>query len=198
MNYQEVSDEELMLAYQGSDLKAFEILVTRHQKGIYNFIYRYLGESESSEEAFQEVFERVIRSAASFTPQARFSTWLYTIARNFCIDTLRKGKLRKTVSLDEPIGNDGEGIVREDRLFDENARPDRDVNTLNLTQKLVEALNNINPDQREVFLLREKQGLSFEEIAKIVGVSINTAKSRMRYALTALRDEFKKMGLTDP
>lgn len=197
MNYQEVSDEELMLAYQGSDLKAFEILVTRHQKGIYNFIYRYLGESESSEEAFQEVFERVIRSAASFTPQARFSTWLYTIARNFCIDTLRKGKLRKTVSLEDPIGNDGEGIVREDRLFDENARPDRDVNTLNLTQKLVEALNNINPDQREVFLLREKQGLSFEEIAKIVGVSINTAKSRMRYALTALRDEFKKMGLTD-
>ncbi len=189
-----------MLAYQKGSSAAFETLFSRYQREIYNFIYRFLGNAQSAEEAFQEVFERIMRSAPSYTPQARFSTWLYTIARNYCIDTFRKKKLRKTVSLDESYGNaeEGSGLSLGEKIQDVAPSPDQEVGGMELSEKLSTALKRINPDQREVFLLREKQGLPFDEISKIIGVSINTVKSRMRYALTALQEEFKKLGITDP
>ena len=196
MNYPELPDEELMAAYQKGDLRAFEVLLARHHKGIYNFLYRFLGQSENVDEAFQEVFERVIRSTNAYVPTARFTTWLYTIARNYCIDLARKGRFRKTFSLDDSPGED-DSFSLGDRVSDKRPGPDQMASASNLEEKLTEALSQINPDQREVFLLREKQGLPFEEIAAVVGVSVNTVKSRMRYALTALQDQFKKLGITD-
>lgn len=185
-----------MASYQKGDLHAFEVLLTRHQKGIYNFLYRFLGHNQNTEEAFQEVFERVIRGASSYAPTARFSTWLYTIARNYCIDLSRKGRFRKTVSLDDAPSEE-KALPLSERVVSAEPNPDEIVSASNLEQKLEEALARINPDQREVFLLRERQGLPFEEIAQIVEVSVNTVKSRMRYALSALQNEFKKLGITD-
>ena len=184
-----------MQAYKNGDTDAFNAILGRHQSGIYNFLHRNLGQSENVEEAFQEVFIRVIRSADSYTPQAKFSTWIYTIARNYCIDLSRKGKFRKTTSLDEsPAGNE-ESFSMEERLPDPNAGPDVHASASNLAAKLEQILGKINPDQKEVFLLREKSGLPFEEIAQVVGASVNTVKSRMRYALLALKEEFKKLGI---
>lgn len=197
-DFKMISDEELMLFYQKGNSSAFEELFSRYQKEIYNFICRFLGDVEGASEAFQEVFERVIRSGASYSPKAKFSTWVYTIARNYCIDLFRKKKLRRVVSLDEPGYLDDDGLTLGDRLSDKGPLPDEEISAMDLGQKLVFALNHINPDQREVFLLRERQGLQFEEISKIIGVSLNTVKSRMRYALKALQGEFKKMGITDP
>lgn len=197
-DFQGSSDEELMLSYQKGDLAAFEELFSRYQKEIYNFICRFLGDIEGAREAFQEVFERVIRSAVSYSPQAKFSTWVYTIARNYCIDLFRKKKLRRVVSLDEPGYLDDDGLSLGERFPDKSPLPDEEVLAMDLGEKLIYALNQINPDQREVFLLRERQELQFEEISKIIGVSLNTVKSRMRYALKALQGEFKKIGITDP
>lgn len=196
MNTPEAPDEELMAAYQKGDLHAFESLLNRHAKGVYNFIYRFLKQSENVEEAFQEVFERVIRSATAYVPTARFTTWLYTIARNYCIDLTRKGRFRRTFSLDDSFGEE-ENPSLGDRVSDSKPGPGEMASASNLEEKLAWALSQINPDQREVFLLREKQELPFEEIAAIVGVSVNTVKSRMRYALSALQNEFKKLGITD-
>lgn len=195
-----LSDEELMLAYQKGDKKAFDELVNRHHQGIYNFLYRLLGKNEqSAQEAFQEVFVRVVKAAENYIPTAKFTTWLYTIGRNYCIDQSRKGKFRKTISLAEnqQDGNDNDKMNLEDVIADEKAKPEVEVSALNLAQKLEVALDTINPDQKEVFLLREGQGLSFDEIAQIVGTSVNTVKSRMRYAVLALQAEFKKLGITD-
>lgn len=197
MHYQESSDEELMLAYQKGDSNAFEVLIGRHQRGVYNFLYRFLGQSESTEEAFQEVFERVIRSAQNYVPTARFSTWVYTIARNYCIDLSRKGKFRQVLSLDDRR-EDQDELTLADRISDSKAGPDLEASASNLASKLSQALDSINPDQREVFLMRENLGLPFEQISEIVNVSVNTVKSRMRYALSALQTEFKKLGITDP
>ena len=194
MNYPDASDEELMAAYQKGDLEAFGVLLARHQKGIYNFLYRFLRQNENVEEAFQEVFERVVRSASAYVPTARFTTWLYTITRNYCIDLSRKGRFRRTISLDDSSG-DEESFSLGDKVSDEGPGPDQMASASNLEDKLASALGQINPDQREVFLLREKQGLPFEEIAAVVGVSVNTVKSRMRYALSALQNEFKKLGI---
>lgn len=196
MDYHNTNDEDLMLAYKEGDHRAFDVLFSRQQKSVYNFLYRFLGQNENVEEAFQEVFIRVVKSAEAYSPSAKFSTWLYTIARNYCIDQSRKGRLRRTTSLNEGIGNT-DGLTLEERLPDEKASPHLEVSARNLEQKLKMALEAINPDQREVFLMREKVGLPFDEIAKIVGTSVNTVKSRMRYALLALQQEFKKIGIED-
>ncbi len=189
------TDEDLMLAYKAGESGAFELLLKKHKTGIYNFLYRLMGQEENVEEAFQEVFIRVIRSADNYSPQAKFSTWVYTIARNYCIDQSRKNRLRKTTSLDDE--GTGEGASLKDRIADSRADTAGIVGAQNLESHLQQALDAINPDQREVFLLRERSGLSFEEIAQVVGSSVNTVKSRMRYALSSLQEIFKKLGITD-
>lgn len=195
-NYETAPDEELMASYQKGDLRAFEVLLGRHQKGIYNFLYRSLREKENASEAFQEVFERVIRSASAYLPTARFTTWLYTIARNYCIDLSRKARFRRTWSLDDSQAQE-DGFALRERLADAKPGPVETASAVNLEEKLAGLLDQINPDQREVFLLREMEGLPFEEISAIVGASVNTVKSRMRYALSALQNGFKKLGITD-
>lgn len=198
LQYANLSDEELMAVFQKGDANSFEVLLARHKKGVYNFIYHFIHGVTNTEEAFQEVFERVIRSAHAYTPQAKFSTWLYTIARNYCIDFHRKQKIRKGGHLEDwGRDDDGGGGGWEEIVTDDKPRIDQEVGAMDLAQKLEAALSVINADQKEVFLLREKQGLQFEEIAEIMGVSVNTVKSRMRYALKALQEEFKKWGITE-
>ncbi len=189
------TDETLMLAYQKGDVRAFEVLFSRYQREIYGYLYRNLAADQNKDEAFQEVFYRVIRSAPTYTVTAGFATWLYTIARNYCIDLSRKRKLPMQNRLDtKESGAESDGI---ETIPDLKTNPHKEMGLKSLNEKLERALTLINPDQKEVFLLREKQGLSFEDIAQIVGVSQNTVKSRMRYAALALRDELKKMGVLD-
>ena len=188
-----------MLRFKQGDTCAFEILFSRHKVGVYNFLYRFLNQTQSADEAIQEVFLKVVRASHSYVPTAKFTTWLYTMARNYCIDQSRKQKFRKTTSLSEKENShENEGLSLEERIPDAEANTALNASAMNLSQKLEKVLNDINPDQREVFLLREKQGFSFEEIAEIVGSSVNTVKSRMRYALISLRDELKKMNILNP
>jgi len=193
MIYHSTSDEELMAAYQNGDVTAFDVLLGRHKNGVYNFLYRNTGQEENAEEAFQEIFARVIKSAASYKPSAKFSTWLYTIARNYCIDHSRKEKWRQTTSLSEKVG-DGDDLKLEDQIADETQNPEKDRNQKNLGELVEEMLSRMNPDQKEVFLMREQSNIAFDEIARIVGATTSTVKSRMRYALAFLRDELKKLG----
>lgn len=197
MDYSAAKDEELFLAYQKDDQHAFDVLLSRHKSGIYNFLYRTLGNRDLTDEAFQEVFFRVIKARHSYEPQAKFTTWVYTIARNLCIDLSRKKTPKWFLTVkDENSPDEGEndnGVV----ISDTRASAEEEISANDLKRKLQAALDKMNPDQREVFLLRENQGLSFEEIATVAGTSVNTVKSRMRYALEALREQLKKMGITD-
>lgn len=192
MIYHATSDEELMAAYQQGDVTAFDVLLGRHKNGVYNFLYRNMGQEENAEEGFQEIFSRVIKSAASYKPSAKFSTWLYTIARNYCIDHSRKEKWRQTTSLSEKVG-DAEDLKLEDQIADETQNPEKDRNQKNLGEVVEQLLSKMNPDQKEVFLMREQSNIAFDDIAKIVGATTSTVKSRMRYALAFLRDELKKL-----
>src|SRR5678809_1658540 len=100
------ADEVLMVAYQRGEVRAFEVLLTRHRKPVYNFILRFVGSRETAEDLLQETFLRVIKGAEAYQRQAKFTTWLYTIARNLCVDQSRRGKHRKAASLDAPIGDE--------------------------------------------------------------------------------------------
>lgn len=186
MNRNEMSDESLMHRYADeNDLEAFEVLVDRHEQGVYNFILRAVGQEALAEEILQETFIAVIDGADDWEEEAKFSTWLYSIARYRCIDALRKK--RASVSLDEsPDDQDGRPRIRDvaDEGSDEfEGRPDQ----RRAARELMDAVEDLPAEQRETFLLREVSELSFPEIAEATGAAVGTSKSRLRLAMEKLR-----------
>lgn len=180
-----------MLRYQGGDRAAFASLVRRHKTPIYNFVLRQVRIAPVAEDITQDVFVRVVQAASEFRHSARFSTWVYTIARNLCIDQLRKAKLRRHPSLDQAGGGDCEedGPTLGERTAD--AHPSRSVDRAaiggEVGRRIQIAVEELPEDQREVFLLREVGNVPFKDIAQMIGVPENTVKSRMRYALERLQ-----------
>jgi RNA polymerase sigma-70 factor (ECF subfamily) len=187
---EEVTDEVLMLRFQGGDRAAFVSLVKRHKTPVYNFIMRLVRSSSAAEDLTQDVFVRVVQSAADFKHESRFSTWAYSIARNLCIDHLRKMALRQHSSLDQARGDAPDGPTLLDRTPDRHpsASVERSVIGSELGQRIARCVEDLPQEQREVFLLREIGHLPFKDIAGITGVSENTVKSRMRYALERLQE----------
>jgi RNA polymerase sigma-70 factor (ECF subfamily) len=180
----------LMVRYQRGDRDAFATLVRRYETPIFNFVIRQLRHPTLAEDVTQDVFLRVVQKANEFKHEARFSTWLYTIARNLCIDQLRKLSHRRHPSLDHaPRGAPdapplGETIANPHP----SANAERTVVGGEVATCIVGAVDALPDEQREVFLLREIGNLPFKEIAVVTGVGENTVKSRMRYALDRLQE----------
>ena len=193
----EISDERLMLAFQAGDARAFETLVRKHRTPVFNFILRFVGHRARAEDVLQETWLKVVRSAGEYTPKAKFTTWLYTIARNLCVDSARKESYRQVSSLEAPTaGAEGEqGRPLGEGLPDSGASPERGAYNARLRPMLERALASLPEEQREVFILREYSGIPFKDIAEVTGVSENTVKSRMRYALDGLRRRLAEMGV---
>jgi len=192
-----LSDEDLMEAYQRGDTHAFERLLRKHRKPVYNFIQRQVGNEATAEDLMQDCFLRIIKGAAAYQRQAKFTTWMYTIARNLCVDHMRRAKHRRAASLDQPVRKDekDQGTMG-DLVADSGPAVDRQVIGRQLQGRLQQAIAGLSEDQREVFLMREYLNLPFKEIAEIIGCPENTVKSRMRYALDHLRqllDEYKDL-----
>jgi len=186
----DATDEMLMVRYQRGERKAFVELVRRHNRPIYNFVLRQLRVPSVAEDVTQDVFMRLVQNAADFKHEARFLTWLYTIARNLCIDQLRKLSHRRHASLDQPVGDRVDGQALGDTISDPSpaASAERAALSSEVRSSIVKAVDSLPDDQREVFLLREVANLPFRDIAEITGVGENTVKSRMRYALDRLKD----------
>lgn len=181
-------DETLMLRYQQGDRSAFAVLVRRHQQPLFNFALRQVRVPQVAEDVVQETFVRVVQNAADFKHEARFTTWVYTITRNLCIDQLRKRALRKHPSLDESRGEEGDGPTLGEQTADPRASVEREATGTELRERIARAVDKLPDEQREVFLMRELSNLPFKEIAEITGVPENTVKSRMRYALERLQE----------
>ena len=186
----ERSDEQLMLAFQKGDTRAFEMLLTRHEKGVYGFALRMLGDSMLAEEVAQESFLRIIQSASRYRAKASFRNYLYRIARNLCVDLLRK-RPREPRPPDLDAGSAGtpEGIP------DENPGPENDVGAAQLRSAIRRAVFTLPADQREAFLLKEVKGMKLQDVAAVTGANLNTVKSRLRYALTRLREHLSEEGI---
>jgi RNA polymerase sigma-70 factor (ECF subfamily) len=184
----DVADEDLLDRFRGGDRRAFEELMRRHQTGIYNFILRSVRQRDTAEEILQDTWMRVIQGAGDFQRAAKFSTWAYTVARNLCIDHARKASLRKHPSLDQSTRDREDGPTLGESVKDPRPQVDRDAIGRELKVRLMDAIEGLPADQKEVFLMREYSDLPFKEIATIVGAPENTVKSRMRYALERLQD----------
>jgi RNA polymerase sigma-70 factor (ECF subfamily) len=189
---QERTDEELLAAYQQGDPGAFEGLLRRHRAPLFTFLLRMLGDREKAEDLAQETFLRIVKGAQAWEHRARFQTWLFTIARNLCVD---RARFRRTDSLDAQGPDDEPPLV--DSVPGREIDPARGAESARLRPLLMKALLSIPQEQREVFVLREQAGIPFREIAEILGVNENTAKSRMRYALEGLRKALEAAGVSE-
>jgi len=169
------------------DAKAFELLVARHQRPVYNLALRFLNDSEEAEDLAQEVFIRIYKAAATYTPEAKFTTWLYTIVRNLCFNVLRSRRQAVIVSVDDealpelPAKNEDpvERIIRE-----------------HVGEKVRSAVGKLPENMRLAVILSKYHGLSYDEVAGIMGCSVTAIKLRVHRAkailaeeLSALRDE---------
>jgi RNA polymerase sigma-70 factor (ECF subfamily) len=188
------ADEALMVRYQKGEVRAFEILLTRHRKPVFNFILRFVRNRAVAEDLLQETFMRVIKGAPNYQRKAKFTTWLYTIARNLCVDQSRRAKHRKHPSLDAPLkaGDAGNSGTLLDVVPGTDMATDRQAVSQQLHHTLHRAIDTLSEEQREVFLMREFLDMPFKQIAEVVGVPENTVKSRMRYALEKLRLELEE------
>lgn len=184
------SDEELLRAYRDGDSEAFKTLFGRYRGPLFNFLLRRVRDRGRAEELYQDSWTKVIERSAEFRGDSKFSTWLYTIARNACIDHQRKMKFRGHASLDETQRGANQPMI--ERVANPGLRPDQLASGQALRERIRIAVEELPEEQREVFLLRQLQGLGFKEVAEVVGVPVNTVKSRMRYALERLQ-----LGLDD-
>ena len=176
-----VPDEQLMLAYAGGDAAAFETLYGRHKGGLFRFVLRSVKARGEAEELFQEIWIRVVEARARYQPQAKFATWLYTIAHHRLVDHWRARGLA-VVSLD-----DEESGVPEPAAGPA-AEPQRTVEACQLLERLASALAALPLAQREAFLLHQEGGLTAAQIAAATGSNEEAAKSRLRYAMNKLRE----------
>ena len=178
------SDEALMLQLQAGNLRSFDTLVKRWEKQLLNYCYRMVNDIALAEDLRQEIFLRIYRSARTYRPTAQFSTWLYRIATNLCLDTLAKQKRRKETPIAAYLGSKSEGF--DDRLIDPSDTPDTVVVKKEIESRVRSALASLPEDLRVVVTLRHYNGMKFQEIAEIVECPISTVKSRMAAGMERL------------
>jgi RNA polymerase sigma-70 factor (ECF subfamily) len=177
-----ISDAECVRRVQRGEADAFETLVRRHEKTIFNLIYRMLGDTEEAAEVSQEVFLSAFRAAGQFRGDANFSTWLYRIAINHA-STRRKtlnSRQRKVVPIESA-----------DSLHDPEPGPLELLEKQEIREKVQFALNQLEPDDAAVILLRDLQDVSYNEVAQVLEIPVGTVKSRLHRARQALKSRLQ-------
>jgi RNA polymerase sigma-70 factor (ECF subfamily) len=171
-----------MLRYAQGDLSAFTRLYERNKGALYRYLLRQTREHATTDDLFQEVWSRVIASRERYEPRAKFSTYLFSIAHNCFIDHCRRAGTSPTARAETL-----EDETREALMDAPHRGPERQAESAQLAARLRAALERLPDEQREVFVLHEETGLNLEEIGALTGVGMETAKSRLRYALAKLR-----------
>ena len=187
------TDEDLLHAVRAGDGDSLGVLVDRWERPLFHFVYRLLERRDDARDVCQETFLRIFRKANRFKDGARFSTWMYQIALNLCRDHLRRRR-RWGMILDET--EESRTLTPERMQTLPGARdPSVDLEHEEQRHALARALAEIPPEQREVLVLKEFEGLKFREIAEILGCPESTVKSRMYYGLSGLRSALARQGI---
>jgi len=189
-------EQELVTRAQAGDNSAFTALVQRYQNRIYRLAKNITQNKEDAEDVLQEAFLKAYSHLDTFQRNAKFYTWIVRIAVNEALMKLRKRKTDRTVPLDEPVDTGEETVNREIAVWEDN--PEQRYSRDEMQQILDEAVQDLKPDFRAVFLLRDIEELSTEETAEALGVSVPAVKSRLLRARLALREKltrkFKRKG----
>ena len=173
------TDEALMLAYVNNDQLAFNKLYERYRQSLYRYMLRQISVSDSVlNELYQDVWLKLINSRQQYKVKASFKTYLYQIANNTIKDYFRRESVRKIMS----------NLEHEEEIVDNGIAPDEKLAKQQLVVKFKQVLAELPQQQRDVFLLREEAGLTSAQIAEMMQVSVDTVKSRMRYAVARLKE----------
>jgi len=190
---QEPSDDELVTRTKAGDVAAFDQLVVRYSPRLYGLVYNMTSNHEDTNDLLQDVFAKAFRAIGGFRQQSAFYTWIHSIAMNMTINFLKKRNRRRGISLDDVdshIENDPDFIA-----LTSTDDPLRETNLAELQKKLNESLQKLSHDHRAVVTMFDIQGLPHSEIAKILGISEGTVRSRLFYAhrqLQSYLEEFRR------
>jgi len=191
-----VDESELVSRAQAGEDEAFSELVSRYQNKIYRLAKNITQNNEDAEDVLQEAFLKAYSHLKGFQRNSRFYTWIVRIAVNEALMKLRKRRSDRTVPLDEPVETGEEAVTREIAVWDDN--PEQRYSHEEMQQILDDAVEDLKPDFRTVFVLRDIEELSTEETAETLGISIPAVKSRLLRARLALREKltrkFKRKG----
>jgi RNA polymerase sigma-70 factor (ECF subfamily) len=177
----ELEDAELVERYLEGNGRAFQVLADRYHDRLLNFIYRTIGDRDRSEDLVQETFVRVYRHLHRYDPTKKFSTWIYTIASNLAKNELRN-RSRNPMVLFQAIKKNWDADHRPLQWEDSSYSPDDLYRKRHLREKVEEAVEQLPEHHRVVFVLREMEGKTYEEISEITGVTLGTVKSRLNRA----------------
>jgi RNA polymerase sigma-70 factor (ECF subfamily) len=183
-------DVRLMLRVQGGDREAFEELVNKYKQPVVNLIYRTLGDATEAEDLAQNVFVQVYKSAARYKVTAKFTTWLFTIARNLCLNEIRRRSRHPAESLDLPHPEHDDQPLRqfEDR---KTFSPPEALLQGELEQRILDALVELPENQRMAILLCRQEELSYEDISRVLGCSLSATKSLIHRGRETLKQKLK-------
>lgn len=186
-----MSDLEKLLVKksQSGDVESFELLIGSYDKRAYNIAYRVMGNEEDAKDMAQEALIKVFRSLKDFKGQSSFSTWLYRIVTNVCLDELRRKKNEKYVSMDSTIQTDSGELNME--LCSDKETPEIVYERVEQRELIKNAIRELNEEYRSAIVLRDIQGFSYDEISSILDCSLGTVKSRINRARTMLKDKLK-------
>jgi len=189
------SDALIARAREG-DKHAQGKLVQLWYKRIYNFAYKFFFDHDLAMEAAQKTFIAMHKNLSHLNDPARFRSWLYTIAVNFCREELRKRKITRSVSLQDLNPGEAEESFRWERSEEKSENPEKVLRQTELSDLLQKCLMELSEEQREVVIMKEYEGLKFREIAEALNISENTVKSRMYYGLDGLKKIFDRNRIT--
>lgn len=185
-------DEKILIEKSiKGDSESFEKLILSCEKKVYNIALKMLGNEADAYDAAQDTFIKVYKNLENFKGNSSFSTWVYRITSNVCLDIIRKNKNKKnTVSIDKEIEFDDSDATFE--IEDRNADTEGKILEKERSEALHKALLRLNPNQREILVLREFQNLSYDEIAGVLNIGTGTVKSKISRARAALKNELLK------
>lgn len=181
------TDESLMLLYAGGELSAFDVLYTRHEMAVWRFVFRSVRNQAVADDLMQDVWFSVARQAVSYEVKAKFRTWLFTIAHNRMVDHFRTSKNHSSID-----ASDEDNTLLETLAADSGFGPVRQLQSREQAAALIAAVEELPANQREAFLLQAEADMSVEDIAATTGVSFETAKSRLRYARSSLKQSLRE------
>ena len=180
-------DVQLMLKFKQGEISAFEALLDKYHNPIINFVYRFIGNKQESEDLAQEVFLRVYRSSQNYKPKAKFSTWIYRIAKNLVLNELRRRRTHNVSSLDEMVSFEEEELPKQIS----NNKPSAlvELEKKDLTVAVRKAIDSLPANQKMAVVLKRYDELPYVEIAKILGCSVSAVKSLLNRAKVSLKEK---------
>lgn len=183
-----MNDEELVLKAIEGDQKSFEELVYKYEKLVYSICYKMFKNDQDSLDFTQETFIKVYKNMSNAIGKGSFKSWICTIATNTCIDELRKRKNKYTLSLDDTFENDSKNAKIDPP--DKSPTPLEKIIEDENSELLAKAIGNLSEDNKSIIIMRDVEGYSYDEIAKFLGISLGTVKSRISRARKKLQKNY--------